>query len=204
MVVPFSTVGSDANRRPPSLTRLAHVPGQTPKVVATWASRRAEEPSSESEIASSVDDFGDRFPARRRGRIDHPVRRGRARDVRGAAVIVVEILGTRVIGPLFGVSLFVSAALLAVTLGSLAIGYYGGGVLVDRSPKAGLHGAVVTISGCLLGLVPALSHGFLGRAKAWPAMGASGERHVSFRSVPEHPRDGRPDRGEGWGTCEHY
>ena len=80
----------------------------------------------------------------------------------GAAVMVVEILGTRVIGPVFGVSLFVWAALLAVTLGSLAIGYYAGGVLIDRSPRARLLGTIVTVSGCLLGLVPALSHAVLG------------------------------------------
>ena len=43
--------------------------------------------------------------------------------VTGAAVMLIEILGTRVIGPVFGVSLFVWSALLAVTLTSLAIGY---------------------------------------------------------------------------------
>ncbi len=79
----------------------------------------------------------------------------------GAAVMVVEILGTRVIGPVFGVSLFVWAALLAVTLGSLAVGYYVGGVLIDRAPNARLLGAVVTIAGCLLGLVPVVSHAML-------------------------------------------
>jgi SAM-dependent methyltransferase len=84
----------------------------------------------------------------------------------GAAVMVVEIIGTRVIGPVFGVSLFVWAALLAVTLGSLAIGYYAGGVLVDRSPRTRLLGAVVTVSGCLLGLVPAVSHVILGLSQA--------------------------------------
>jgi hypothetical protein len=76
--------------------------------------------------------------------------------------MVVEILGTRVVGPVFGVSLFVWAALLAVTLGSLAIGYYAGGVLVDRSPRARLIGTVVTVSGCLLGVVPIVSHAVLG------------------------------------------
>ena len=44
---------------------------------------------------------------------------------------------------LFGVSLFVWAALLAVTLGSLAIGYYAGGVMIDRSPQVRLLGAVI-------------------------------------------------------------
>lgn len=84
----------------------------------------------------------------------------------GAAVMLIEILGTRVIGPVFGVSLFVWAALLSVTLGSLAIGYYVGGILVDRSPTVRLLGMVVTVSGCLLGLVPALSHAILGASQS--------------------------------------
>lgn len=39
------------------------------------------------------------------------------------------------IGRVFGVSFFVWSALLAVTLASLAAGYYLGGVLVDRRPE---------------------------------------------------------------------
>ncbi|HMI85678.1 MAG TPA: fused MFS/spermidine synthase [Polyangiaceae bacterium] len=68
--------------------------------------------------------------------------------------MLIEILGTRVIGPVFGVSLFVWSALLAVTLTSLAIGYYSGGVLADRRPEPRLLGAVVLASGVLLGLAP--------------------------------------------------
>jgi hypothetical protein len=72
----------------------------------------------------------------------------------GAAVILVEIVGTRVIGPVYGVNLFVWSALLAVTLGSLAVGYYAGGVLVDRTPAPRLLSMVVAAAGVLLGLVP--------------------------------------------------
>lgn len=72
----------------------------------------------------------------------------------GAAVMVIEILGTRIIGPVFGVSLFVWAALLAVTLASLAAGCYAGGVAVDRSPTPRLPGLVVTLAGVFLGLGP--------------------------------------------------
>ncbi|HMJ54577.1 MAG TPA: fused MFS/spermidine synthase [Polyangiaceae bacterium] len=72
----------------------------------------------------------------------------------GTAVMLIEILGTRVIGPVFGVSLFVWSALLAVTLTSLAVGYYSGGVLADRRPEPRLLGAVVLASGVLLGLAP--------------------------------------------------
>lgn len=70
----------------------------------------------------------------------------------GAAVMVVEILGTRIIGPVFGVSLFVWTALLSVTLCSLAFGYAIGGALVDRTPTPRLMGLVIVASGILLGL----------------------------------------------------
>ncbi|MEP6654805.1 MAG: fused MFS/spermidine synthase [Myxococcales bacterium] len=79
--------------------------------------------------------------------------------------MVVEILGTRIIGPVFGVGLFVWSALLAVTLGSLASGYYIGGVLVDRMPTRRLMGMVVVCAGALLGLVPVLDHVILGLAE---------------------------------------
>jgi predicted membrane-bound spermidine synthase len=84
----------------------------------------------------------------------------------GAAVLIVEILGTRIIGPVFGVSLFVWSALLAVTLASLAIGYYAGGVLVDRAPTPRLIGLVVVAAGILLALVPVFSQTVLRSAES--------------------------------------
>src|SRR3954452_19151044 len=82
----------------------------------------------------------------------------------GAAVMTIEILGTRVIGPVFGVSLFVWSGLLSVTLASLAAGYYFGGVLVDRTPKPQLLGSVVLAAGVLLSLAPLLRRPVLGAA----------------------------------------
>jgi spermidine synthase len=52
----------------------------------------------------------------------------------GAAVMVLELLGTRIIGPFYGVSLYVWASLIAVTLIALALGYFLGGYLADRFP----------------------------------------------------------------------
>ncbi|MEY4513768.1 MAG: hypothetical protein RLZZ450_5890 [Pseudomonadota bacterium] len=68
----------------------------------------------------------------------------------GAAVMVVEIVGTRVLGPVFGVSLYVWAALLAVTLCSLAIGYYAGGTLADRYPFPRTLSSVTAIAAVVL------------------------------------------------------
>ena len=53
----------------------------------------------------------------------------------GAAIMIVEILGAKMLAPYLGTSHFVWTAQIAVTLVALAIGYYAGGRLVDRSPQ---------------------------------------------------------------------
>lgn len=55
--------------------------------------------------------------------------------VTGAAVMVVEILGAKMLSPYVGMSHFVWTAQIAVTLIALACGYYAGGKLADRSPR---------------------------------------------------------------------
>ncbi len=53
----------------------------------------------------------------------------------GAAILIVEILGAKMLSPYVGTSHFVWTAQIAVTLVSLATGYYYGGWLVDRSQQ---------------------------------------------------------------------
>jgi SAM-dependent methyltransferase len=86
--------------------------------------------------------------------------------VLGASTMVIEIMGTRVIGPVFGVGLFVWSALLSVTLGALALGYYFGGVLADRTRSVGLLAGLATGTGALLALVPLFSHAVLSATEA--------------------------------------
>src|SRR5215471_17521805 len=57
--------------------------------------------------------------------------------ITGAAILIIEILGAKMLSPYVGTSHFVWTAQIAVTLISLAVGYYFGGWLVDRSPKLG-------------------------------------------------------------------
>src|SRR5690606_10920875 len=73
--------------------------------------------------------------------------------VGGASVMLVEIVGTRVLTPLFGVGLYVWSALLGVTLGSLALGYYVGGVLADTRSKFALPVQLIA-AGLLLCMTP--------------------------------------------------
>ena len=58
--------------------------------------------------------------------------------ITGAAVMILELLGTRIIGPFYGVSLYVWSSLIAVTLIALALGYFLGGLIADRFPAVRL------------------------------------------------------------------
>ncbi len=46
--------------------------------------------------------------------------------------MILELLGSRVLSPVFGASLFVWSSIISVTLLSLAVGYYAGGRVADR------------------------------------------------------------------------
>lgn len=56
--------------------------------------------------------------------------------VSGASVLAVEILGTRILGPFYGVSIFLWSALISVTLAALSLGYVMGGRWADRGTTA--------------------------------------------------------------------
>lgn len=61
----------------------------------------------------------------------------------GSAVMMIELLGTRIIGPFYGVSLFVWSSLISITLIALALGYFWGGYLADRSRRFRLSHALL-------------------------------------------------------------
>ena len=50
--------------------------------------------------------------------------------------MVLELLGSRIIGPYYGVSLYVWSSMITVTLIALAAGYRLGGLAADRGAKA--------------------------------------------------------------------
>lgn len=75
----------------------------------------------------------------------------------GAAIMIVEILGAKMLSPYIGTSHFVWTAQIAVTLVALASGYYAGGQLADRSQQphwlyAAILGAAVYLALTVLGV----------------------------------------------------
>ena len=49
--------------------------------------------------------------------------------------MMIEILGTRMLAPFFGMTTYVWASLIAVALAFLAVGYWAGGLLADRKAR---------------------------------------------------------------------
>lgn len=80
--------------------------------------------------------------------------------VTGTIIMVIELIGSRVIGPPFGVSLFVWTSLITVTLVSLALGYWIGGRLADSKASPLLLYLIILASGVYLVAIPLLK-GFI-------------------------------------------
>jgi spermidine synthase len=68
----------------------------------------------------------------------------------GAVLMSLEILGSRVLAPSFGSSVYVWGSLITVFLAALAVGYALGGRLADRRPQASTISIVLSIAGLLV------------------------------------------------------
>ena len=80
--------------------------------------------------------------------------------IAGACVMILQVLGTRIIGPHYGVGLYVWTSLIAVTLVALALGYWLGGKLADKRPSLLWFGGVLLLAAVTVGLIPLL-RGFI-------------------------------------------
>lgn len=80
--------------------------------------------------------------------------------ISGGVLMGLEIVGSRVLAPHFGNSVFIWGSLISVFLTSLSAGYYAGGMLADRHPSFRLLNAILMSSGVLILFVPFWAHGF--------------------------------------------
>ena len=95
----------------------------------------------------------------------------------GASVLALEILGTRLIGPVFGVSLYLWSALIGVTLAALSVGYALGGRLADKNPTLTRFCLPVGLAGVWTVAIPWLRH---------PVLAATGDMDLRI-AVPVGP-----------------
>src|SRR5678809_1800378 len=65
----------------------------------------------------------------------------------GAVVMALEIVGSRLLAPVFGNSLFVWGALIGVILAAMSSGYAFGGWISDRRPGGQVLAGLLLLSG---------------------------------------------------------
>jgi spermidine synthase len=74
--------------------------------------------------------------------------------ISGAVLMSLEIVGSRVLAPNFGSSIFVWGSLISVVMAALSIGYYWGGWLSAREPSYGKLLVLLLIPGILIFFLP--------------------------------------------------
>lgn len=77
--------------------------------------------------------------------------------VSGAVVMALELLGSRLLAPVFGNSIFVWGSLIGVVLASLSAGYYLGGKLADLRPQLQTLSLILLVAGILVVALPSLT-----------------------------------------------
>lgn len=87
--------------------------------------------------------------------------------IAGAVVMALEILGSRLLAPVFGNSLFVWGALIGVILGAMSSGYAFGGWLSDRRSGGGLLAGLLLFSGAWTFLLAGIGQPVMFKVSAW-------------------------------------
>jgi spermidine synthase len=64
----------------------------------------------------------------------------------GAVVMIFELVGSRILGPYMGTTIFVWTSLIGIILGSLSIGYWLGGYFADKKPKIETLSTIIFLS----------------------------------------------------------
>ncbi|MFA6306891.1 MAG: fused MFS/spermidine synthase [Patescibacteria group bacterium] len=70
----------------------------------------------------------------------------------GTVVMIFELVGSRVLGPYFGTSIFVWTSLIGIILGSLSLGYYLGGKIADKKTSLSGLSLIILLAAISIGL----------------------------------------------------
>lgn len=76
--------------------------------------------------------------------------------VTGLCSLILEIVGTRLISPFYGSSIYTWSALITTTMVALSAGYAWGGRLGDRNPHLALFARLLLASGAAVAVIPFL------------------------------------------------
>ena len=90
--------------------------------------------------------------------------------VEGAAVMIAELCGARLLAPVFGSSLYVWASVMGITLFALAAGYFVGAYLSVRAQKEKILAGVLAIAALAILFMPAVANYVLPSLSALPLL----------------------------------
>jgi len=79
----------------------------------------------------------------------------------GAVVMILELVGSRILAPFLGNSLFVWTSLIGVILGSLSFGYWWGGKLADQNPTKKIFSLIIFCAALFIGLTALIKYPIL-------------------------------------------
>lgn len=65
----------------------------------------------------------------------------------GAAVLMLEVVATRILAPYYGNTIFTVSSVIGVFLAALSVGYYKGGTLADKHPYASWFYGIIALGG---------------------------------------------------------
>lgn len=85
----------------------------------------------------------------------------------GAILMALEVLGSRVMAPHFGSSVYVWGSLISIILTALAIGSYLGGLLADARPRRTTLAVILAIAGGLTAFIPVYGDSLAGALSSW-------------------------------------
>jgi len=75
--------------------------------------------------------------------------------------MILEIVGSRLLAPIFGNTIYVWGSLIGVVLSALALGYFYGGKLADLKPSKRLFSTIIFTAGLLILTIPYFSPNLL-------------------------------------------
>ncbi|MFH1319322.1 MAG: fused MFS/spermidine synthase [Bacteroidota bacterium] len=78
--------------------------------------------------------------------------------IEGGSLMAVELIGAKLIAPFYGNSLYVWAAVLAITLGGIAIGYFLGGTVSSKFHNIKTMLIIIGVSVVLVFIMPHTSN----------------------------------------------
>jgi predicted membrane-bound spermidine synthase len=103
--------------------------------------------------------------------------------VAGAVSLAVEMGASRLLEPYFGDSMFVWASIIGLILLYLTMGYYVGGLLSDRHPRATVLYVLTIVAALFVGIIPLIAQPVLSWAQLTFATTGNGVLTASLLSV---------------------